>query len=114
MSWVLIAWTALMAVWLIAGVGSAAEECPQYATQLEEDACAAGAGIGAALILTIWCLGYVPLGLLWFLTRPRGRDCPACGELVKKGNTTCPACRFDLAAAARGEAQPAQASGEVR
>jgi hypothetical protein len=37
MSWVLIAWTVLMVVWLIAGVGGAAEECTQQATQLEED-----------------------------------------------------------------------------
>lgn len=106
MSWVLIAWTVLMVVWLIAGVGGAAEECTQQATQLEEDACTVGAGIGAVLITTIWFLGYIPLGLLWFITRPKGRDCPACGELVKKGRTSCPACGFDLAAAARGEAQP--------
>jgi len=112
MSWVLIAWTVLMAAWLIAGVGSAADECQQYTSQLEEDACAAGAGIGAALILTIWCLGYIPLGLLWYVTRPKGRDCPACGELVKKGQTQCRACGFDLAAAARGEAQPAASAAE--
>ncbi|MGH2981676.1 MAG: zinc ribbon domain-containing protein [Solirubrobacterales bacterium] len=34
------------------------------------------------------------------MTRPRGRDCPSCGENVKKGQTACPDCGYDFAAAA--------------
>lgn len=116
MTWVIVIWCALILVWMIAG-GSAASEsndCDNEPTralqQLCEDATAVGTGIGVAAIAFVGFIGFVFLSIIWFMTRPRGRDCPACGEKVKKGRSNCPNCNFDLAAAARGEGQPPQSA----
>jgi hypothetical protein len=101
MTWVLIIWCALILIWAIAGGSSASNDCSHQATELNRNACDTGAGIGVAIVLLIGFFGFVFFGLIWFMTRPRGRDCPACGELVKKGQTTCPNCGHDFAAAAR-------------
>jgi hypothetical protein len=111
MTWVLIIFTVIMFAWVIGGATSAQDDdCDAEPTaelrQLCEDATDVGTGIGVGLIFFLWFLGFVVLGLIWFMTRPKGRDCPACGETVKKGRTTCPKCGFDLAAAARGDVQP--------
>ncbi|HSI81799.1 MAG TPA: zinc ribbon domain-containing protein [Solirubrobacterales bacterium] len=111
MTWVLILFTLVMFAWMIGGGISAGSECPDLATEAERTGCEAGTGIGVALIFTLWAIGFVALGLVWFMTRPRGRVCPACGESVKRGQTACPSCGFDLAAAARGDAQPAVGDG---
>jgi hypothetical protein len=99
MTWVLIIWTALFAVWIIGGVNDA--NCNQYGDQASRSGCEAGTGIGVGLVLFLWFLGFVVLSLIWFMARPRGRECPACGERVKKGNTACPECGHDFAAVAR-------------
>ena len=103
MTWVLILWCGLILAWAVAGGDSANQACRAGAVnQLQRDACDAGTGIGVALVLFIGFVGFLFFALIWFMTRPKGRDCPACGELVKKGRTTCESCGFDLAAAARG------------
>src|SRR5690242_14466132 len=99
MTWVLLVWTAVFAVWIIGGASAA--DCGSEATQLNQDACAAGTGIGVALVFVLWFVGFIALSLVWFMTRPRGRDCPACGETAKKGQTQCRSCGFDFAAAAQ-------------
>lgn len=109
MTWVLIIWSALILLWAI--TGAAANECANEPTTLEQDACEAGTGIGVALILLIGFFGFAFFSLIWFMTRPRGRECPACGERVKKGQTTCPACGHDFAAAATGGPLSRAASG---
>lgn len=112
MTWVLIIFTAIMFAWMIGGAIDAQDsaECDAEPTrelrQICEDATDVGTGIGIGLIFVLWFIGFVILSLIWLMTRPKGRDCPACGETVKKGRTTCPNCNFDLAAAARGEPQP--------
>ncbi len=113
-TWAVLIWTVLMVIWL-AGAGSAGNDC---ATQFhgayqgaKTAGCQAGAGIAAGLIIVIWFLGYIPLGLIWFMSRSRRRQCPACGESVKRGRTACPACGHDFAAAARaGTASPVSPS----
>lgn len=103
MTWVLIIWCALILVWAIAGGSSANEECLADATtQLQRDACDAGTGIGVAIVLLIGFFGFCFFGIIWLMTRPKGRDCPVCGELVKKGQTRCSNCGHDFAAAAMG------------
>jgi hypothetical protein len=108
MTWVLIIWSAIFAIWIIGGIVSAdnAAECAReshaYLSQSAcEDARDAGTGIGVALVFFLWFLGFVVLSLVWFMTRPRGRECPACGERVKKGRTECPSCGHDFAATAK-------------
>ena len=110
MTWVLIVWCALILTWAIAGGGSAAEDCEQEQTENLREACEAGAGIGIAIIFLIGFFGFVFFGLIWLMTRPKGRDCPVCGEFVRRGETKCRRCGHDFAAAAgtpqaeRGEA----------
>jgi rubredoxin len=53
-----------------------------------------------ALILLIGFFGFVFFSLIWFMTRPRGRDCPVCGSLVKRGQTACKSCGHDFRTAA--------------
>ena len=77
MTWVLWAWSALILVWAVGGGGSVAAECANergdafISAQTAQDACAAGAGIGIAIILFIGFIGFVFLSLIWFMTRPR-------------------------------------------
>jgi Na+/proline symporter len=97
MTWAIIVWCALILVWAIAGGGSAANDCAKQADKLSHDACQTGAGIGIALVLLIGFFGFVFLSLIWFMTRPRTRPCPRCGEDVKKGVMRCGSCGFDFA-----------------
>jgi zinc-ribbon domain len=105
MTWVLIVWSVLILIWAIAG--GAGNDCGSETTQLNKEACEAGTGIGVALILLIGFFGFAFFSLIWFMTRPKGRVCPACGENVKKGRTACPKCGHDFAAAAQTVAAPA-------
>ena len=100
MTWVLIAWCALILVWAIAGGGSAGSQCAHEASHAAKVGCEAGTGIGVALVLLIGFFGFVFFSLIWFMTRPKGRECPACGERVKRGLTKCAGCGHDFAAAA--------------
>lgn len=73
-TWAIIIWTVLMVIWLIAGVGGAANSCNDLHGQFvnaKQSGCEAGASIGAAIIIVIWFLGYIPLGLVWLMSRPR-------------------------------------------
>jgi hypothetical protein len=113
MTWVLIIWCALMLIWLVSYGGeidSASEDCAQERGQLAQDACEAGTeiggGIGVGVILAVAFFGFVFLSIIWFMTRPRGRDCPACGELVKKGQTRCEKCGHDMASGLQAAAPP--------
>lgn len=99
MTWVLIIWSVLILIWAIAG--GAGNDCGSETTQLNREACEAGTGIGVALIFFIGFIGFVFFSLIWFMTRPKGRECPACGERVKRGRTECPDCGHDFAAAAQ-------------
>ena len=103
MTWALILWSVLMLVWIIAG--GAGANCGQYAPDSPERiGCEAGTGIGIAGLMFLWFIGFVILALIWFMTRPKGRDCPVCGTLVKRGQTKCPSCGHDFAEAAGGQA----------
>jgi zinc-ribbon domain len=112
MTWVIIVWCVLMAIWIIAGIAAAGSEtdCAKEATEyLSKEACEdandVGTGIGVIVLWFIWFFGFIALSLIWLMTRPKGRECPACGDRVKKGKTTCPNCGHDFAAAARVQHQ---------
>jgi hypothetical protein len=66
MTWVLIAWSVLVLVWVIVGVNSADCENEEF-----QDACEAGTGLGVGVILFLGFMGFVVLALVWFMTRPR-------------------------------------------
>ena len=109
MTWTILLFTALMAAWAIGGAATAdnAAQCAND-TVLGADTCTdarnAGTGIAVVLIFMLWFVGFIVLSLIWFMSRPKGRLCPACGESAKRGRTTCSRCGHDFAAAA--EARP--------
>jgi hypothetical protein len=90
MTWVLWIWCLLILTWAI-GAG-ASNDCADEAEQLSQDACAAGTGLGIAIILFIGFFGFVFFGFIWFMTRPKTRTCPRCGEDVRKGHIECQSC----------------------
>jgi len=105
MTWMLIVWCVLILAWAIGG--AAGNNCAQ---QTYQSACQAGTGIGVTIILGLGFFGFVFLSLIWFMTRPRLRDCPACGNSVKRGVTVCPGCGHDFASPSRSAGPPAPAS----
>jgi hypothetical protein len=113
MTWTILLFTALMAAWAIGGAATAdnAAQCAND-TVLGADTCTqarnAGTGIAVVLIFVLWFVGFIVLSLIWFMSRPKGRLCPACGENAKRGRTTCRGCGHDFAvAAARAQDLPA-------
>ena len=70
MTWVLLIWTALCAIWLIAGVAGV-DECPPGDTACEAGT-AIGAGIGIVLIFFVWFIGFIIASIIWFMTKPKG------------------------------------------
>ena len=100
MTWVLLIWVAIIIAWVAAGVNQA--DCENELTDSSQLGCEAGTGIGVGLVILFGFLGFFVLAFIWFVTRPK-RHCPACGRDVKKGQTACRKCGFDLAAAARGQ-----------
>ena len=111
MTWALWIWTVLFAVWIIVGISDrASKDCPP-GDQLCVDASDTGTGVGVALIIILWFMGFVVLSLVWFMTRPRHRECPACGSNVRKGVTTCKECGYDYAAALQQSPPPLPGQG---
>lgn len=109
MTWVLNLWNLLFVVWIIAGVGDRASKNCAPGDELCINASDVGTGIGVAMIVVLWFVGFIVLSLVWFMTRPRHRQCPRCGEDVKKGQMACKACGYDYNAAltpAEGAAHP--------
>jgi zinc-ribbon domain len=107
MTWVIIVWCVLILVWAVVGGAGAhqqnVQDClqPGFLTRQQcQDAADAGTGLGVVVILLIGFIGFVFLSLIWLMTGRRKRDCPACGNSVKRGKTVCPSCGHDFAAAA--------------
>lgn len=63
-TWALIVWCVVIALWLVTGLS---------ATHCADQACNAGKGIGAALILFVGFCGFVVLSLIWLMSRPKDR-----------------------------------------
>jgi len=59
------------------------QNCPP-GDPLCQDARDVGTSIGVGLVLTLFVVGFVILSLIWFMTRPKRRVCPACGTEAKK------------------------------
>ena len=107
MTWVLWVWTAIFAVWIIGGLATAnnAADCAKNSGGLSvqdcTDASNVGTGIGVTLIFVLWFIGFVVLSLIWLMTKPKHRECPVCGEGVKRGRTQCGSCGHDFAATSK-------------
>jgi hypothetical protein len=113
MTWAILIFSVLMLIWIIAGAGASdnhghcLREHGVLSVRSCEDARDVGTGIAVGLIAFLWFVGFVILSIIWFMTRPKGRECPVCGERVKKGRTVCAHCSYDFAAAAGHEPQVA-------
>lgn len=112
MTWVIVVWCVVMAIWIVGAIIGAAsgEECGREAQRaLGQETCVAardaGTGIAVVALWFVWFFGFIILSLIWFMSRPKGRNCPACGMNVKQGRSTCSHCQFDLAVAA-GQGTP--------
>jgi hypothetical protein len=108
-TWIIVVINILFLIWIIAGVAGTSDSCLGKTGQ-ELDACetgtAIGASIGVGIIVFLWFLADGILGILWLVTRSKGRPCPVCGTRVKEGATVCPKCGHDFRAAASGVEMP--------
>ena len=96
-TWTIVIWTALMAALAIAAANSGNQTC---ARQTYASSCSAWTAIDVMLLVLIWFIGFIVVGLIWLLSRPRRRLCPVCGHHVKKGLIACQKCGYNFAAAA--------------
>jgi hypothetical protein len=56
----------------------------------------AAVGIYVFMSLIVWAVINVVHYVLYRVTGGKKRECPACGQTVKKGLTVCPSCTYDL------------------
>ncbi len=66
-----IAFNILMFLWMIFGIGGAAETIETAGSEAEQAGAAIGTGLGAMMIIFIWVAGDVVLGLMTLLTRAK-------------------------------------------
>ena len=59
-------------------------------------------GIGIMVLIFWLAILNTFLYVLYRITGTKKRECPACGQAVKKGLTVCPSCNFDFMKAAKG------------
>lgn len=69
-TWALLIWTVLAVLWIVVGAG-AAGDMPAAGSEAEAAGRAIGAGIGITFIIIIWFLGFIVLGLIWLMSRPK-------------------------------------------
>jgi len=69
--WSFIGFNILMLLWMIFGIGGAAETIDTAASDAEKAGAAIGTGLGAMMIIFIWVAGDVVLGIMTLLTRPK-------------------------------------------
>jgi hypothetical protein len=100
-TWALVVWNALMLLWVVSGVMNVSSNCAGMtgdALTTCQAGTAIGAGIGVTFIGMIWFVGFIVFSLVWLMSRPSKRQCPRCGNDVKKGLTVCPSCQFEFGA----------------
>jgi hypothetical protein len=109
----LIVWTTVAAFLAFLIYRNNRETCEN--SFLGQEGCEA-AGVGASFwepFFSVWLIGLVIGGIVWAIVRPKKRLCPACGVEVQRGETACPSCGHDFAAAAKATvAQPPTGSAD--
>lgn len=66
-----IGFNILMLIWIISGIGTAAESVGTAASEAEQAGAAIGTGLGVMFIVMIWAVGDFILGLMTLFTRPK-------------------------------------------
>lgn len=72
-TWALAIWNVLIVLWIVAGANAAGNaSCdPTLTADLCDAATTIGTGIGVTIILVIWFIGFIILGLIWLMSRPK-------------------------------------------
>jgi hypothetical protein len=110
MTWVLILWVALVVLFIVA-INNVDEETIQECIEdgTSRELCELGddfaEGVWTAVGVVGGFMGFLVLGLIWLMTRPR-RHCPACGTDAKKGVTRCRKCGYLFTAVSVRPAMP--------
>jgi hypothetical protein len=104
MTWAIVVFSGLMLAWILAaGIDRASKHCADGDT-LCIQASDAGTTVGVGLIVFFWFVGFLVLALIWMMTRPR--LCARCGERMRKRETACRHCGFDIAVAIQPTSAP--------
>jgi hypothetical protein len=103
MTWVIVVFTGLMAVFIGANAGSR-PECPPDITLIAscetyQAAAYIGTGLAVTALLGVWFVGFIILSIIWIMTRPARRVCPQCGHEARTGQSVCTTCGYDFSAA---------------
>lgn len=73
-TWAILVWTGVMAVGTVAAFLGIGRDCAEL-TGSELSACQSDAwirgGVGLALLVLLWLVVFVPLGIVWFVSRPK-------------------------------------------
>jgi hypothetical protein len=73
-TWALAIFTALMGIWVVTGIAGVSNNCASEVGQALQ-ACQAGTAIGGGIavtfILIVWFIGFIVLGLVWLMSRPK-------------------------------------------
>lgn len=106
MTWVIVIFTVIMGAWIFGGLQASSTPCPPTSSNCEAYLTGQRVGQGAAItiMLGIWFIGFIILSIIWFMTRPTRRICPACGHEARKGQTICKKCGYNFAIAAHAPA----------
>ena len=73
-TWVLLIWNVLMLIWVVTGIGGVSNNCAGEtgdALTACQAGTAIGAGIGVTFLIVIWFIGFIVLGLIWLMSRPK-------------------------------------------
>lgn len=73
-TWAILLWTGFMAVGILAAVAGIGGDCAGLSGN-ELSSCQSAAwirgGIGVTLLVLLWFAGFVPLAIVWAMTRPK-------------------------------------------
>jgi hypothetical protein len=116
-TWVILIINVLFLVWVVSGIAGGTEggsDClaeakrnPLLNAKDCDTAAEVGTAIGVGIVIFFWVAVDLILGVIWLITDRRlTRDCPVCGNDVKKGVTVCPSCGHDLARAQQPTSAP--------
>lgn len=73
-TWALLIWSALIVIWIVGGTSSVGNNCAGEtgdALTACQAGTAIGAGLGVTVIIIIWFIGFIVLGLIWLMSRPK-------------------------------------------
>lgn len=70
----IVLFSGLMLIWIVVGISSVSDNCVGMSGQALENcqaATAIGGGIGVTFLVVVWFFGFIVLGLIWLMSRPK-------------------------------------------